>query len=230
MDRGRRRRGRRRAGRLARGRRAGRTRRSRARAPLGLAMKPRGVGVAALLAASAALVVTARPARGALPRAYGGLLRVPAPAPIGNLHPAQVRTPFEACLAHALFDALYVLDATGAPRPHLAAALPTLTGRVARIPLRPGMFRHGTAPLSASMVVTSLRRAADLPQTGWLLAGLARTGRDVALDAVDDLTIELELKVDGVDLARVLAAAPLAIAVYGRRTERLLGTGPFELA
>jgi MarR-like DNA-binding transcriptional regulator SgrR of sgrS sRNA len=183
--------------------------------------------ITALLAAS--FTVDPRSASGALPPAYGGVLRLPAAASVDGLHPLEVRTPFDAALTAALYDTLYVLDAAGVPVPALASELPVVTNGVARISLRPGAYRHGTAPLLASMVVTSLRRAADHPSAAWLLDGVAKERGVLDVDAVDDYTIELRTSDNRVDIARLLSAAPLAIAVYGQQSQRRLGTGPFEI-
>ncbi len=82
-----------------------------------------------------ALVAVAFPVKAALPPAYGGVLRISAPAPIGTLDPAAADGPFEASLARAVSDTLYRVRGA-ATEPFLAAAPPVVEGLVARVRLR----------------------------------------------------------------------------------------------
>lgn len=172
--------------------------------------------------------ITSRGGAGSLPPAYGGLLRVPAPGTAATLDPTRPRGTFDAVLTHAVYDGLYRLDGTGV-RTALAAQPPARSGDVVTIALRPGIARHDGRTLEAADVVASLRRAAESP-SGWLLAGIAtRADRSLDVRAVDRERVELRMvKGADVDVARVLAAAPLAI-VAGDPGRRPVGTGAFAV-
>lgn len=193
--------------------------------------KPRAIVAPRAIRASAAsalllLVVAASDARGALPTAYGGSLRLPAPEPITPIDPLTATTPFAAMLAGAVYDGLYAVADDGSIVPALAEGAPAVEGDLARVRLRPGIVRHDRRPLRAADVVASLRRAAASPRAAWLFGALAARGGAPDLRAVDDTTIELRLARPGLDVARILAAAPLAI-VIGDPARRAIGTGAF---
>lgn len=191
-------------------------------------MRRARAGSAIALAGALALSSVGLPARGALPPLYGGELRLPATAPIASLDPAEASTPFEAAVAAAVSDGLYGFDRDGHVRPVLAAAMPVIDGTVATITLRQGLVRHAGTPLRAVSVEHSLRRAAAHPQAAWLLAAFARDGAEPDIRIVDEDSVEISLARAGVDVARVLAAAPLALATGRDPRRRPLGSGPFS--
>lgn len=191
----------------------------------------------ALVAASLVAVSLglALPARGVLPPAYGGAVRLPLSAVLDDVDPARQAQPSGAAVAAALFDTLYALDAQGAPVPVLAESRPTPSDAQGGPPgtlvvtLRSALRLHEGQRLLAADVVASLRRAAAAPRAAWLLGAVATTANG-ALDlrATGALTLELRPARPGLDVARVLAARPLAIVV-GDPHRRAVGTGPFSL-
>jgi len=187
--------------------------------------------MSALACAVATLAATPR-AHGVLPPAFGGALRLPLAAPLEDVDPARQAHPLGAAVSAAIFDTLYAIDARGALSPVLAESLPvpsTTTTGAFIITLRSALRRHDGQRLVAADVVAALRRAATMPRAAWLLGALA-IGADGLLDvrAVGALQLELRPAREGVELARVLAARPLAIAV-GDPRRRAIGTGAFAV-
>ena len=182
-----------------------------------------------------AVLAGALPAHGVLPPAFGGVLHLPLAAPLDDVDPARQALPSSAAVSAALFDTLYALDARGAPVPVLAEALPTASTTpgappgTLQITLRSALRRHDGGRLVAADVVAALQRAATMPRAGWLLGAFART-TEGALDirAAGPLRVEMRPAREGLDLARVLAARPLAIVV-GDPSRRVVGTGRFSL-
>ncbi len=187
----------------------------------------RANGLAGLLASLLALGLAAAPARGALPPRHGGTLTLPSPEPVATLDPTRARTYFEATLARAVFDGLYAVRG-GVITPVLAEGLPEIEGNVATIHLRPGVLHHGGRPLEARHVVRSLSRLSSAPEAAWLLAAFASDHGRVAVREVDRATIAIQLARPGVNVARILAAAPMAIVVGGNLGARPYGTGPYR--
>jgi len=185
--------------------------------------------LATVLAAGFCVGLVASPgARGAQPPRFGGQLRLVAPAPVISLDPSEASSPFEAALAAAIAETLYLIDDHDRPQPLLAAGMPVVEGNVATIRLRPGLRRHGGSPLAASGVASSLRRAARAPKVRWLFTGFNWQAGSPDIRATADDTIEVRLASSHVDVARIFAAAPLAI-VTGRDPRRQpSGTGPFS--
>ncbi len=164
---------------------------------------------------------------GALPPRFGGTLTLPAPELVRSVDPLEARTHFEATLADAIFDGLY--EARGdAIVPVLAEAPPIVEGSVATIRLRPGVLHHGGRPLEARHVVRSLARVSGAPEASWLLGAIATENGRLAVRAVDDRTIQIQLARPDVRIERVLAASSLAIVVGGTLSQRPVGTGPFR--
>ena len=121
------------------------------------------LAAASLVAASLGLAL---PARGVLPPAYGGAVRLPLSAVLEDVDPARQAQPSGAAVAAALFDTLYALDAQGAPVAVLAESLPTPSDAPGSPPgtlvvtLRSALRLHEGQRLLAADVVASLRRAA----------------------------------------------------------------------
>jgi peptide/nickel transport system substrate-binding protein len=176
----------------------------------------------------AALVAAALPVRAALPKAYGGVIRLPSPLSLSAIHPAAARDPFEAAIARAVFDPLYAIDRAGRIRPVLAAAMPERQGEIVTIQLRSDVVRHDGVPLRASSVAASLRRAARHHRSEWLLSPIARNGRTPDIRHVGPNAIEMRVPNERVNVARLLSAAPLAITV-GRNTRQPQGTGAYRI-
>lgn len=176
------------------------------------------------LASTLFSLALAATAYAALPRASGGTLRLVSPEPV-SLMRSMGRQPFEASVHAAVYDTLYRLGDDRELEPLLADGLPETRGDIARIRLREGILRHDQRPLTARDVIASLDRTAR-GEDGWLLEGFARRSGRLDASVVDERTFELRLASRELDVARVLAAAPLAIAVNVRG--RWVGTGPFE--
>ena len=103
----------------------------------------------------------------------GGHVTFHVPWPTGALDPHDLRDPIAALFAAAVVDPLYGLDATGAPYPALAAAMPTRENGETIVRLREGLRTARLASLDAHDVIFSVERArargafavlADLPK------------------------------------------------------------------
>jgi len=196
-----------------------------------------------------ALALAAGGAQAVVRRDLGGDVVVAVPAGPAASGPAAVTTLAGAIWTAAVYDTLYVdRGSAAAPEPLLAAGPPepldaVAAGKVWRIPLRPGVFFHDSAPLDADAVIRSLARlAAPAPAAphAWLLApvkGLAdvlRGKRDVPsglrAESSGAVVVELVRPSDPVAVARWLAAPALAITGAERAGRPPAGTGPFRPA
>lgn len=188
--------------------------------------------------AAAAALVLALPAHAGLPPRYGGELALALPAWSGDLDPARATGAAELLAARAVHATLVEVDASGAPRPGLLAALPEAEPgfRAFRLRLRPGLRFHGGAPLGAAEVAASLSRLAA-PATrsphGWIDAAVKgaeelRQGRAAALSGVrvlSDTELRIELDLPFPDFPLALAAVPAAVV---RGADPGDGAGPFR--
>jgi peptide/nickel transport system substrate-binding protein len=100
--------------------------------------------------------------------AYGGRLRLAVPWPVNGLDPAALSDGFSALFAAAVFEPLYGSDATGAPYPALAEALPQKVGEGARITLRSGLKTGRGRNLTGIDVVATVGRARSRGAVGVL--------------------------------------------------------------
>jgi len=142
-----------------------------------------------------------------------------------TLDPVAARAPADVAVAALLYDTLYRAGADGVVAPHLAAALPDVTGTTARIALRPGARFHDGSPITAADVVATLTRVRASAAAGWLLAGVDQI-------AADGDAVVLTLKAARKDLALILAAPQTAITLRGQdptRAKAVVGSGPFKL-
>jgi peptide/nickel transport system substrate-binding protein len=114
------------------------------------------VGALGGLVGSVALPRAAR-ALGRTP--LGGRLALHVPWPTASMDPHDLRDPAAALFGHAVFDAVYALDASGAPYPTLAAALPTREGGGAVVRLREGLRTARGVALDARDLAFSIERA-----------------------------------------------------------------------
>ncbi len=187
-----------------------------------------GRAVTCSCAALLAALATAMPARGALPPAYGGALRWPAPHAVSSPNPASPRSPFEAALARAVYGGLYAIADGGAVVPELAESMPEVVEGGHRIRLRGGIVRHDGRPLEAVDALRSLERSFAAEASGFLLAPLAGSdGRLAAtLDAEGGIVVRASLTSE--ELAMRLAALPCAIVPAPTRSGRSRGTGAFR--
>lgn len=187
------------------------------------------------LAATAALAL-ALPAQAGLPPRYGGEVALALPAWTGDLDPARAAGAAELLAARAVHATLVEVDASGAPRPGLLAALPEAEPgcRAFRLRLRPGLRFHGGAPLGAAEVAASLSRLARSPH-GWIAAAVkgaeeVRQGRATALSGVQvlsDTELRIELALPFPDFPLALAAVPAAVVRGAAPGD---GAGPFRRA
>jgi hypothetical protein len=197
----------------------------------------------ASLAVVLALTAAAGAALAALPPFYGGEVRIPAPAEVTSLDPAEAASPFDAAVASAVSEGLYRVADDGAVVPLLADGMPVIEGDIARIRVRRDVRRHAGTLLTPLAVESTLRRAARHPRAAWLLSAFARDGAepDVRIAGEDAIEIRLDASVARTgraadqpctatcaDVARVLAAAPLALATGRDPARRPLGTGPYS--
>jgi ABC-type transport system substrate-binding protein len=191
------------------------------------------------LAAAAALAL-ALPARAGLPPRYGGELGLALPTRPAELDPARAAGAGELLAARAVHATLVEVDASGALRPGLLAALPEAEpgGRAFRLGLRPGLRFHGGAPLAAADVAASLSRLASpalRSPHAWIVLPVkgfdeVRAGRAPALAGVQVLSeteLRVELEVPFPAFPQALAAVPAAVARAAVPAE---GAGPFRLA
>ncbi len=192
-------------------------------------------------AVAAALLLAPLASLGGLPPRYGGELVVALPASPADLDPARASSPADLAAARALHATLVELDAGGALRPGLLAALPEPEpgGRAFLMRLAPGLRFHDGSPVTAADVAWSLARLLD-PRTrsphAWIALAIqgaddVRAGRAEALAGVQvlsDLELRVVLDLPFPELPRALAAAPAAVLPRSAAPE--VGAGPFRLA
>ena len=89
----------------------------------------------------------------------GGRLSFHVPWPTSSLDPHDLRDPLAAIFASAIADPLYGTDASGAPYPALASAMPTREAGKTIVRLREGLHTARGAPLDGRDIVFSVERA-----------------------------------------------------------------------
>ena len=89
----------------------------------------------------------------------GGRLRLTIPWPIVSLEPASLDDGFAALFAHAVFEPMYGLDASGNPYPALANGLPEMRDEGCRVTLRQGLKTAAGRALTGADLVATLVRA-----------------------------------------------------------------------
>lgn len=166
-----------------------------------------------LAIASAALAgIVARAER---PR-YGGTLAIETQAAMRSIDPEPIETdPVEAAararILPLLFETLFTVEPDSGLRGLLADSWTgDARGAHWQIRLRPDVALHDGSRLEAWQVATALRAR----ENGWRIAA-------------DGNAITIDLPADRPDLPWELATVRYAIAV--RRTEGLVGTGPFRM-
>lgn len=192
-------------------------------------------------ALAAALLLAPLSSLGGLPPRYGGDLAVALAAPPAELDPARAASPADLVAARALHATLVEVDASGALRPGLLAALPEPEpgGRAWLLRLAPGLRFHDGSPVTAADVAWSLARLLD-PRVrsphGWIALAIqgsdeVRDGRAQALSGVQvlsELDLRVALDLPFAELPRALAAIPSAVLPRSGAAE--VGAGPFRLA
>lgn len=129
--------------------------------------------------------------------------------------------PTSALLAPNVFETLYRLEAPGGPRPELASALPTVSGRSVFIPLETGLLLSNGAALTPKLVRAALERASR----GRGRFAVERLG---PIRASDDGIVLPDCSLPAHEVVRTLGSSGSAIAVETKAG--LLGTGPFSVA
>lgn len=89
----------------------------------------------------------------------GGKLAFRVPWSLASIDPHDLRDPAAALFAHAIFDPLFAVDATGAPYPTLATTLPQREGAGTVVRLREGLRTARGTALDARDVIFSIDRA-----------------------------------------------------------------------
>jgi peptide/nickel transport system substrate-binding protein len=129
----------------------------------------------------------AAPATGAPVR--GGTLKV---AQIGDpptLDPMSSTTDVVATDTQTIFEGLFALDASGTPRPMLAAGAQWSNGNLRlTLPLRPGVVFHDGTPMTASDAAASILRWLKLAALGQQAAKVVKSVTASGDAAVIDLT------------------------------------------
>jgi peptide/nickel transport system substrate-binding protein len=118
-------------------------------------------------ACAAALLVLSRPARALGRTPVSGKLRVALPWPVSSIDPHDPCDPTAALFAHAVFDQLYALEASGEPFPTLAADLPTVDGGKSVVRLREGLLTARGKKLDARDLIFTVQRARRGAANAW---------------------------------------------------------------
>lgn len=129
-------------------------------------------------------------------------------------------------------ETLYTFDSEWSVAPLLAVDLPEISddGKTYRIALRPGITFHDGSSMDSGDVVASLVRWTERATRG---RGVA--ARIDAIEAVDDLTVEIRLNEPYSPLLSLLAFSNSAAAVYpsellvAEDLPELIGTGPYRV-
>ncbi|MBT8491459.1 MAG: hypothetical protein KJO07_00250 [Deltaproteobacteria bacterium] len=183
-------------------------------------MELRGVGLVL-----AALLAPAMAAGEGAPR-YGGTIRATVLGAVSIPAPLTIDNHADATVSQLIFDSLYRIDDRGHARPHLAADMPVINGKVVRIRVRKGVRFHDGTTFTARAAASSLRGLMRSPKWGWIL-GAVKT-----IDARGQWLV-LRLRRAEPELVRILAAPQAGISRSSRaatwRTQGLVGTGPFKL-
>jgi len=129
-------------------------------------------------------------------------------------------------------ETLYTFDGNWSVAPLLAADLPEISddGLTYRIALRSGVTFHDGSDMDSGDVVASLKRWTERATRG---RGVA--ARIDAIEAVDDLTVEIRLNEGYSPLLSLLAFSNSAAAIYPEELlvsedlPELIGTGPYRI-
>jgi peptide/nickel transport system substrate-binding protein len=155
-----------------------------------------GVGASLLAARSAS-------AMGRTP--LGGRIVFHVPWPTSTLDPHDLRDPMAALFGTAVADSIFALDASGAPYPTLAAAMPSREGAETVVHLREGLRTARLAPIDGHDLLFSVERARARGAAA-LLADIPKP----LLKKGDPLAVVFG-NVEPVHLARALASPLVAL-------------------
>ena len=152
----------------------------------------------------------------------GGKLSLRVPWALSSIDPHDLRDPAAALFAHAAFDSMFALDASSAPFPTLANAMPARETLGTVVRLREGLrTAHGTA-LDARDVIFSIDRARS--------RGGAALWTELPKPAAHP-SERLAILFGGADpykLARALASPLFALIPRGFSASAPDGTGAFR--
>ncbi|MDF0603059.1 ABC transporter substrate-binding protein [Psychromarinibacter sp. C21-152] len=184
-------------------------------------------------ACAALLAGTALIAGAAAAQEQGGTLRVgitqmgPTPDPVVTTFGVNWMTAMNVC------EGLFVLDESWTPQPMLVEDYSySEDGRALTLTLREGLGFHSGAPLTAADVVASLERFRTAAGIGASFAGVTES-----IEAVDDLTVRINLKTQTPIVPGLLAGGQAVIMSAGSieghsATDAVTGldcTGPYVL-
>ena len=119
------------------------------------------------IACSAGILAGSRSAHALGRTPAAGKLKLALPWPVTSMDPHDPCDPTAALFAHAVFDQLYALEASGDPFPTLAADLPATEAGKTVVRLREGLVTAKGRKLDARDVIFSMQRARRGAATAW---------------------------------------------------------------
>jgi ABC-type transport system substrate-binding protein len=206
----------------------------------GAAARPNVLRASGILVALLVLVAVPRQAAPGVRAVYGGEVTVVLESPPREIDPARAILPADLAAVRAIHATLLEVDASGALRPALLAALPEVdpTGRIVRLRLRPGLRFHDGSPITAADVAASLSRLLH-PAIGsphaWIAlpidgAQSVREGRARTLSGIQVVSrLELRILLSSPFPEFVYALATPPSAVLPRNTPPWIGAGDFRV-
>ncbi|WP_332688171.1 ABC transporter substrate-binding protein [Devosia sp.] len=142
-----------------------------------------------------------------------------------TLDPAKGSNQADYVRACAFYNRLTVLDGSGLPQSELAESVESDDAQTWTIKLKSGVTFHDGKSLTSADVVYSLKRHLD-EAVGSKVNSMAK--QMTAIQAVDDLTVEIGLEAPNADLPTILALHHFMIVADGTTDfAKANGTGPF---
>lgn len=153
---------------------------------------------------------------------------------VDTLNPLYATTEPELAAAHLMFSSLYTYDKTGSLHRDLADSMKVDgSGEVYTVTLRPGVYWHDGAPLSAKDIAFTV----NLIKKPATLSPLRINWQDVAVKAVNDSTVEFTLPAPyaafpyaltfAVLPAHILGGVPAGAIRENTFSRYPVGSGPF---
>jgi peptide/nickel transport system substrate-binding protein/oligopeptide transport system substrate-binding protein len=174
----------------------------------------------------------------------GATLRWAVPEPTG-IAPSVVVDETGLLIVDTLFDSLTQVTADGTVLPSAAVTWDVFEhGRRWRFRLRDGARYHDGAPVTAKDFANAWSMTVDQGRTGAHLQDVVgyrslrdgRTNTLAGVRAIDELTLEVELRAPNMELPAIVAhpslgpVPPRALEHAARFTERPVGNGPYAMA
>jgi peptide/nickel transport system substrate-binding protein len=164
----------------------------------------------------------------------GGTLTIGTEADPSSLDPLRLGSYVERQFAMAVFDTLFEVEPSGKIVPNLVASYTVSPdAKTYTLKLRQGVKFHDGTPMNAEAVVFNLDRVRNPANSCRCLANVSSIS---AVKAIDDSTVEIQLKAPFASLTAVLSdpagmiASPTALKAnptgFGNEP---VGTGPFKL-